>query len=290
VAVAMVASWGNDNYFCMLGEGSVKKLKPVICELCELLTKTVEEEEATILALPPPVRKAYQRLITGAMCIAGLIDPMPGYCGSSPADVTLITTYKGSEIFESTLKILVTHKNAPFWGSQYDEFLKTATTATLSAPFLKRHLSALALMPGSHDGPSPEAIKAAIKDLPDLRQGLRQGATAQMETLLLTALVNSGRLMMLQADLSQGSDSVNMVMNGLGLFMNKDGVLDLCRELTAWRGKMSANMSAHDFGNYMKDAINSQTASKQQYNTNNKNDKYNINNKNNINIDVAQQP
>jgi hypothetical protein len=53
---------------------------------------------------------------------------------------------------------------------------------------------------------------------------------------------------------------------------------------------MSANMSAHDFGNYMKDAINSQTASKQQYNTNNKNDKYNINNKNNINIDVAQQP
>lgn len=175
-------AFGNDNFFNLLGLAKHKAAEGYIRSIAEGILGSFGELEV-LQTLPGPISEAGSRIVRACRCIVALMDPSPGHLGSSPSDVTEISAYRGAMALESTLK--TTFMKVQSWTTRLDDFVATAASTKQHSPTMQM------LIKRFKDDPvegHPQQIDDAIKFLPKLRKGLRQGATKDLEDRTQTLL------------------------------------------------------------------------------------------------------
>ena len=136
--------------------------------------------------LPDSVVIAAKSVKLLCQAFLALLVPIDGYLDSGIAQVSAVRAYKGKDSALQTASKLLT---AEFWQVRHDEMLKKAGSSKVGAPKLAACLAKFDEK--SSDYNKFAAMEEAVRLLPELRQGMRDGATKGLETAMRGLLDHS---------------------------------------------------------------------------------------------------
>ena len=218
----------NDSFSSLLSDPADK-----VKLLQDLLSGTVE----TIMAMdqfhddqPDSVVIAAKSVKLLCQAFLALLVPTDGYMDSGIAQVSAVRAYKGKDSALQTASKLLT---AEFWQVRRDEMLKKAGTSKVGAPKLAAALA-------KFDEKSPDynkfaGVEEAVRILPELRQGMRAGATRDLEEAM-RGLLDHSIEEVLKSSGSEQKPAWLQSLSSAGILV---GTPKQQQELEEWKNKFS---------------------------------------------------
>ncbi|CAE7246501.1 unnamed protein product, partial [Symbiodinium sp. CCMP2456] len=161
-------------------------------------------------------------------------------------DLTYFSNYKGSSGLEKCMKSLL-RKEA--FTKAMDEVIRTGATSRTLEPKFRASMSKVETKPRL----TTDEIVDLLKDMSVFRSGLRSGSSAGFEDLLF------GRIRDMAKEVMEGgvgkdqvtSRFVDALLSGFSAFPDRDGSLDMHKELQSWMQRHVKSLAGMDFADYM---------------------------------------
>jgi hypothetical protein len=243
--------FGCDALFNLLGQaGNNKQSRHLLCVLVSMVNGRYVENQAEITCLLEPDRCTRVR-----DCVAGINNFCKGIIymlncegveHTSAHDVALLTTYKGPRVFESTARVLL--MGNPFWTSLADDAMKTGASCKTLGPRLKAAMTTTTSSDVTFD-----QLRAILTGLPELKNGLRSGATDTLEATLLNVFLEraDGIVTGICDRLLVTSGNVDVILTGFQWFIDTDGVLEAQTKLQAWMDGHRSDLVQQDLSSFI---------------------------------------
>ena len=197
-----------------------------------------------------PPSESFERVRRFFRCVCHLL----GKNADSPTDhkdVYWITEYQGNQLFERTMKSVLT-KPTSWWNAQVVEVVKTAGKAPLMQPKLEVFQAKLDKNPSDISTPELEEMVAMYQEL---RMGLRTNELKPLADKFKKVISHFLKHMVgLSArDASRVSSAHGYaIINGLDLFASEPGILSRIKEAQTWMTEHRGTLSAHDLADAMR--------------------------------------
>ena len=196
-----------------------------------------------------------------------LLVPTPGYMGTSPSDAAQVVSYEpvaksarkdattsDAEDFTAALQMFL--QDSEFWQGKIDEVLAMGTSSMKLGDRLKDLTTKLAGT--DEDGSLNEHFVDAVHSFKDIAGGLRRGATASLEEILVKKTQQCVEKLCGQEDVSEtDAANIQVIMKALDLFAPSKHLGDLKQKFLKWQASMAATLNMKEIA-ALTDKINSE--------------------------------
>lgn len=213
-----------------------EKLEALCCEYLSQFSKMGDVEHPH-----EEVGQMLERLRASCSALVALSNLVLGHGGSKLEDVYTLTSSDGDgpSSFETTLAMAIGQND--HWQNLLDDTLKTGALAAEVTPEIQ-HLEQKLESPSPQD--AAEALVLGVSRLPDFRNALRTGATANLERLLLQQLTTRVQNLLTEPFSGQVTHGdVEILSNSLDLFADYEGVADLQEHFMNWKASVAVGLS-----------------------------------------------
>lgn len=244
--------------------GNVHMYKMKLFKICDMFLTKIKKHEEVIKNLPPQINLAIGRFRRIASAAIALIHPMPGFGGSSAADVTDLRKYKGADVAEASVRNLLTSKElrvknkdgedvliANPWMKMFDELITKGqyTLSNLNELEKCETMLQLANQKDSVLQTDLKQLQHLIEVLPGLNKGMREGVCHDAINNLKDLVIRMAQeILKIKEEttiqsLCPGHHIVVTLQKGLKVFEATPGVPKLTRDLSTWESQFSKSLS-----------------------------------------------
>ena len=190
---------------------------------CFLQNYTDEAKE--LLESKEPLKSVYDRFQEVAFALVALLSPEPDYLGSNATHVNTAMKYRGSNVFETTVRDHIVRKgdkeNPNMWTKLYDDFLAKGEETRKLWPKLQDAFATLADMEKEEPlSLNVGRLATIVQDLPQMKKSMRHGvcndAFKKLQSVLKRFL--PAVLKAKAGEINLGTSSVTSLQAGVGLF------------------------------------------------------------------------
>lgn len=160
------------------------------------------------------------------ICVKGLLS-LVSVSFSDASSSHSLRSYDGECLFMMTLKDLLCN---PQWTRLFDDLVSKGSGTLLHTEELLKLEENMA-----KEDISAEDFSACVTRLPILKRAMRAGSTSQLEKVLYKRLVTAGQRLIADQHEKPQMSLVSVVTNGLHLFRETQGVLQLIGKIDAWK-------------------------------------------------------
>ncbi|CAE7693601.1 unnamed protein product [Symbiodinium sp. CCMP2592] len=212
-----------DSFVKMVKDVHIHKDRLLKVLSCFLLNYTDEAKE--LLESKEPLKSVYDRFQGVAFALVALMSPEPDYLASNATHVNAVMKYRGSNVFETTIRDHIVRKgdkeNPNMWTKLYDDFLAKAEETAKLWPKLQDAFTTLADMEKAEPlSLNVGLLVTIVQDLPQMKKSMRHGvcndAFKKLQSVLkhfLTAVLKAKA-----GEISLGTSSVTSLQAGVALF------------------------------------------------------------------------
>ncbi|CAE7265908.1 unnamed protein product, partial [Symbiodinium sp. CCMP2456] len=177
---SILHAMGCGEFFAMIEEPKLhERLKGVTVRF---VTK-YNEDDVPSLDMSKTVSNAMDIVFKAMACLLVLLEPTPGYLGTTTSHVAKIMSYKGNGGEDDFLGALQLHlQDNGIWQSRVDEVLKLGGSAVAFGEQLKEHVVKMKSI-SEEDGYSEHFVQA-VNAFDTLKNGLRKNAVDQLQSLI----------------------------------------------------------------------------------------------------------
>ena len=256
---AISACLANNSFMQLFedGDGHAYALRTV-CE-CFLSMYRPEHIEDAFDGMLSDVTQAIVQLKDLLSGLLVLLHPIPGYMGTSNANVSVLVDQsdskstksakasskggkEGAESSKFHSAVVLAIASNPTWQKRLDECLVKGAVSMKLGPELQQLCEDLSNEYDSDAATSvTDTLRKAIKQFGDLKKALRTGATDELQSLLIDRLRKVAAYTVKQDDVSNmPSDHVHVIITGCKHFAaGHPGIMELQQEIRSWSGKMA---------------------------------------------------
>ena len=221
----ILSSFGCNEFFAMLESPKLHKHIQIIAEKFLGLVSAADVEN---LDMNRAAKEAMLLIKKALSALLVLLVPTPGYMGASPSDVAQVVSYESmaksarkdattsdAEDFMAALQMFL--QDSEFWQGKIDEVLAMGTSSMKLGDRLKDLTTKLAGT--DEDGSLNEHFVDAVHSFKDIAGGLRRGATASLEEILVKKTQQCVEKLCGQEDVSEtDAANIQVIMKVLDLF------------------------------------------------------------------------
>jgi hypothetical protein len=248
LALSITEAVGNDYFFSILKDAEMPQHMYIIRKMCEMfLSQHAADEASHLQGFPQVLQLACNDLKAGFAGMLALLEPLPGYLGTSPADATLIRSYTGTNSFLSTLRLHF--EDNPFWQTKLDSLIKRGSTSIKVAPKLRELVQKLQQQADSI-AVTPEFIEA-VNTFTEMKDASRDGATTNLLKLLTdkVKVIAAGFCALEHVD-NDVADACPVLRQALDLCSEEEGVLDVKKKFLRWQGAVAGALSIKQLSSF----------------------------------------
>ncbi|CAE7397791.1 unnamed protein product [Symbiodinium sp. CCMP2592] len=228
---------GCGEFFAMIEEPKLhERLKGVTVRFVTRYT----EDSAESLEMSTPIANAMSTVFQAMACLLVLLEPTPGFLGTSASAVAKIVAYESSnpEDFLSALRLHLADQG--IWQSRVDEVLKLGGSALKFGQELKEHVDKMKSISGQ-DGFSEHFVQA-VNVVDTLRNGLRKHAVDELLSLIRETTQKYIDKLCSSPSVSESDGGIiQVLMQAIDKFPQKD-MLQLKQKFLKWQQSVQVEL------------------------------------------------
>ena len=224
-------------FFAMMEEPKLhERLKGVTVRFVTRYT----EDQAASLEMSTPVANAMSTVFKAMACLLVLLEPTPGFLGTSASAVAKIVAHESSnpEDFLSSLRLHLADQG--IWQARVDEVLKLGGSALKFGEELKEHVAKMKSISGE-DGYSEHFVQA-VNVVDTLKNGLRKHAVDELLSLIRETTQKYIEKLCSSPTVSESDGGIiQVLMQAIDKFPQKD-MLQLKQKFLKWQQSVQVEL------------------------------------------------
>lgn len=247
-----------DIFVQMLKDVHLHKDKLLMILSCYLQNYTDEARE--LMDNKEALQSVYDRFRDVAFALAALLCPEPNYLGSSPTHINDVMKYRGSNVFEATVRDHLVRKgdkeNPNLWAKWYDEFLSKGEDTSKLWPKLLEAMESLDGMMAEDEILTIDVARLVtiVQELPEMKKSMRPGVRRDAFQKLLPVLKNfvTALVKAKPGEISLGTSAVTALQAGVALFPEDTSMTRLGEHMQKFRKNSEKEIAVTELLNICK--------------------------------------
>ena len=252
-----------EGLFCDIFVKMVKDVhlhKDKLLRVLSCFLQNYTDEERELLDNKEALQSVYDRFRDASFALVALLCPEPDYLGSTATHVNNLMKYRGSNVFETTVRDHLVRKgdkeNPNLWTKWYDDFLAKGEETSKLWPKLKEvHVSLDSMM--ASDEPltfDVARLVTIVQDLPQMKKSMRPGVCKDAFQKLLSVLKSfvTAVVKTKAGEISLGTSAVTALQAGVALFPEDANMTRLGEHLQKFRKNSEKEMALTELLNICK--------------------------------------